>query len=297
MRRLHVARALGVLVALIGLTAGEAGTADNAVAGVGDGGGGGAVEPDPDGGATMTVGLSVTDPGTGARYTADSGSPSPVHYVAIPASRGEGLSVEFLCNAGNVDLTPGEIPWGWRYTIIATETATGHEISREWVCLPITDPENPTAPAPPAVPTPPSIFDIWNSVGIAPPEMHLSPDGEGITGLPTWIWTGGPTTATVGATIGEWSITGTANLVDWTIDPGDGTGIHASALPGDPDHHALDHTYEVKGSYPLVITATWEADVALAGPALPPTPVPIGTAQLTSTRQYTVVEVVPVLLP
>ena len=288
MRRRHSATAFACIIALTGAIS------TGAAADMGDATG---IDPDPDGGATMTVGLTVTDPGSGALYTSDSGSPSPVRYVAIPASRGEGLSLEFLCNAGNADLAPDEIPWGWRYTIIATETATGREISREWVCVPIVDPANPTIPPEPATPTPPSIFEIWNSVGIPAPEMHVNPRAEGVTGLATWIWTGGPTTATVDATIREWTVTGTANLVAWNIDPGDWTGTHDTAVAGDPDHHALDHTYEIKGTYPLSITAVWTAEVTLTGPALPPTSVPIGTAQLTSTRQYRVVEVVPVLLP
>ncbi|MCZ7535652.1 MAG: hypothetical protein M5T61_06760 [Acidimicrobiia bacterium] len=140
-------------------------------------------------------------------------------------------------------------------------------------------------------------MEIWESVGIAGPEVHVSPAGEGVTGLETWVWSGGATSAVVDATIGAWTVTGSASLVAWSVDPGDGTGAHATDHPGDAEDHALDHDYEIKGTYPLSVTAVWTADVTLSGPGLPPVPVSIGTALLTSTRQYRVVEVVPVLLP
>ncbi len=73
--------------------------------------------------------------------------------------------------------------------------------------------------------------------------------------------------------------------------------LDATDRPGDAADHALDHDYEVKGTYPLSVTAVWSADVTLAGPGVSPVPVSIGAALLTSTRQYRVVEVVPVLLP
>jgi len=289
MRRRRAGTMLACLCTVLGATA-------NTPAGAAVGGGG-MLDPDPGGETTMTVDLTVAYPGTDGAYTSGSDSPSPVRYVAIPAARGEGLSIEFLCSAESADLAPGEIPWGWRYTIIATETATGREVSRRWVCVPLADPASPTIPPAPPVPTPPDIFEIWNSVGLPTPDLHTNPTGEGVTGLATWIWTGGPTTATVDASIGEFTVTGTAHLIAWNIDPGDGTTTHDTSVPGDPEHHALDHTYEVKGTYPLSVTAVWVAEVALSGPALPPTPVPIGAAQITASRRYRVVEVVAVLLP
>ena len=259
--------------------------------------GDGTLDPTPGGGATLTVGLAVSDPGSGVVYTQGGGSPSPVRYIAVPATEGEGLSLTYLCAADATTVEPGEIPWGWVYIVIGYDTLTGAEISRTTECVPITDSANPTVPSPPAVPTPPSIVEIWEHIALSAPEVHVNPDGEGVTGLATWIWTGGPTTATVDATIGEWAVTGTAHLAAGNIDPGDSTGTHDSAIPGSPDDHALDHTYETKGIYPLAITAVWTAEVTITGPALPATPVPIGTAALTTTRQYQVVEVVPVLLP
>ncbi|MCZ7536966.1 MAG: hypothetical protein M5T61_14400 [Acidimicrobiia bacterium] len=102
------------------------------------------------------------------------------------------------------------------------------------------------------------------------------PAGEGVTGLETWVWSGGATSAVVDATIGAWTVTGSASLVAWSVDPGDGTGAHATDHPGDAEDHALDHDYEIKGTYPLSVTAVWTADVTLSGPGLPPVPVSIG---------------------
>lgn len=260
---------------------------------------GGGLDPGPGDGATLSVGIRIYDPGGGVYDAGDASAPSPIVYEAIPASS-DGVGLEHLCNAGGAPADPADpdgVPFGWWYTVVAVDRFTGTEVARELVCVPFPDPAEPRLPPPPPLPTPPSVAEIWDAVGIPPPGVGVSPRAEGVTGLDTWLWSEGPTERSVSVTLEGWTVTGTARATAWSFDPGDGAPPTASSGPGIPGTAGIRHRYEVKGTYPLRVSATWTAEVTLAGPGVAARPTPIGTAVVTSTREYRVVEVRSVLLP
>lgn len=259
---------------------------------------GGDVDSDPSA-AALTIGLEVSAPGSAAVYSeSSSDAPSPIRFeVVTPLVSAVAAPAVFLCGPGGTEADP-ENPWGAWVAIVAFDTATGEEVGRTNECVPI-DPTDPTAIPAPALPRPPSIVEIWRAIAIPAPELHANPAGEGVTGLPTWLWSGGPTERAVSVTLDGWTLTGTARLTGWSYDPGDGTPpVTANAQgSGDPEHHAAEHLYEIKGTYELTVTANWEAELTLSGHGVTGHPVDIGTARLTTTRTYPVVEVRAVLVP
>ncbi len=263
-------------------------------AGSGDGG----LDNGP-GGPHVSVGLEVVAPGgDGSQsYTPDDEhAPRPIRYEAVPAqSPPPGL--DNLCNAASGAVAPGEIAWGWWYTIVAIDNATGAVLSRDVVCVPLPIAGANEPPPPPALPVPPTVGEIWRAVGLPAPTVGVSPAGEGVVGLPTWLWSGGPGTVQVAVGLDGYTVTGVATRTEYRFDAGDGT-VTATPAPGSRTAPAVTHVYDVKGDHALRVGAVWEATVTMTGPGLPaPVPVAIGSAVVTATRDYGVVEVRSVLLP
>jgi hypothetical protein len=144
------------------------------------------------------------------------------------------------------------------------------------------------------VATPPTIGEIWAHAALPNPTLGLSPITAGVTGLPTWVWGASPTTVAIEATINGYTVTGTATLVGWRFDMGDGAVLDATT-GGDADDPALQHVYEHDGSYALSITTTWDATVTISGPDFADHPTPIGQALLRATHDYPVEQVRSVL--
>jgi hypothetical protein len=255
---------------------------------------------DVPGGPHVRVGLEVFAPGQGATGPAygphDHTAPRPVRYEAIP-SHSAPPGLDNLCNATQGPVSPDAVPWGWWYTVVAIDTATGQVISRETVCVPLTpaDPNGP--PPPPALPEPPTIAQIWDAVGIPAPGLGVNPDAEGVVGLDTWLWSGGATTVGIAVTLDGYTVTGVARRTGFRFDPGEREPLVTTA-PGTPSHPAATHVYERKGEYTVAVGSVWDADVTMTGPGIPtPLPIAIGTAVVSATRDYTVVEVRSVLVP
>ena len=236
--------------------------------------GGGGVEPD----GTIVVGIE--QPGAnGHNGVVSIGSPaipSPYRYVWVPA-----FASVYDTNPSPACPVPGETRW-WRVTY----DLAGNEVGVAEVCL------GPNAPKP-ALPPVPTIADIWAFAlkDIPRPALGVDPQSAGLTGLDTHLWYDGPETVSIGATIGEWTVIGTAHLVSATFDTGDGTRTAAAPRPH------TNVTYERKGDRTLVITARWEADVVMTGPGVTARPTAIGAALLRTTQPYHVREVRSVLVP
>jgi hypothetical protein len=284
-----------VLLAALALVAASA---PPAVAG---GNGHGSVGNEP-GGPHVRVGLQVYAPGYGGTGSGpaygphDGSAPRPVRYEAIP-SHSPPPGLDNLCNATQGPVTPDAVPWGWWFTVVAIDTATGRVISREAVCVPLTAADTNGPPAPPAIPTPPTIAEIWDAVGIPAPEIGVNPDAEGVVGLDTWLWSGGATTVAIAVNLGGYTVTGVARRTGLRFDSGDGAATTTVAA-GTAARPATTHVYERKGAYTLAVSSVWEAAVTMTGPGIPtPLPIAIGTAVVSSTRDYPVVEVRSVLVP
>jgi hypothetical protein len=242
-------------------------------------------------GSTVIVGIIAPGQSGGGSYSADDpAAPAPIRYVWIPLG-GETPEVVPLCS---VTGDPTQLD-GYAWLLIVQDTA-GNELSREVVCVPI-EPGGTIPPAPPPLPPVPTIGEIWAVAmrDIPPPGLGVNPPNKGLTGLDTWLWHQGATQVAVSASIGPWSVTGTAYLTAVTYDTGDGASYNAGA--GSTAEPAVRHIYETKGTYQLTVTGHWEADVVLSGPGLPGAAVPIGTAVLRSTYSYPVVEIRAVLVP
>lgn len=237
--------------------------------------------------AILRVGIAYADDGS-----VIDGQPSGarsrlalVHYSWIPADNDSTLGLEHLCPL------PGDPLGGWVHRLVGRARGSGAVVSEEIVCVP-RDPAGSSAPTPPAAPAAPTIEEIWRSVALPPPRIATDPATRGITGLETRYWIETTPTATVSATLDGYTITGTATIVAYRIDPGD-TPPHTAAHPGTPDTPALRHTYETKGTYTLTATTTWRAEATMTGPGIgTPQPVDLGVASLTTTRTYQVNEIV-----
>jgi hypothetical protein len=177
---------------------------------------------------------------------------------------------------------------GQWYALVIRDLS-GAVVSNEPRCIPL-DPDG--TPALPELPPVPTIGDIWAAAlrDITRPALGINPRPTGLTGLETWLWYEGPSELGVSASIGEFTVTGTAYLREVTFDMGAGEPVTATSA-GSESAPAARYVYESKGTYDVVITATWEADLVLSGPGLPARPTPIGSAVLRSSEEYPVQEV------
>jgi hypothetical protein len=235
-----------------------------------------------DGTITVGVGLAGVGGQDGTAGTTGAALVSPYRYQWVQAvSLGNQ-------GTGGVCAIPGD-PFGGLPWIRNTYDLAGALVDWQIVCLPRATTQS-TLPALPPVPT---IADIWAVAlkAIPRPSLGVDPQAAGLTGLDTRLWYDGPETVSIGATIGEWTVIGTAHLVSATFDTGDGTSTAAAP------HPQTNVTYERKGDRTLVITARWEADVVMTGPGITARPTAIGAALLRTTQPYHVREVRSVLVP
>jgi hypothetical protein len=255
--------------------------------GSGSGGlGGGSNDP------SITVGLRVYAPGAGTTSFAphDAAAPRPVRYEAIP-NHSPPPGLDNLCNAG----APPAIVWGWRYTVNTIDNATGQVLATEQVCVAFPTADRSAPPPPPPLPLPPTIGEIWDAIGIPAPGLGVDPAAEGVVGLETRLWSGGGTDVAVGVAINGFTVTGTAHLTEYRFDPGDGT-ITSDTTAGSHDAPAARHVYDRKARYTLGVASVWQATVTMTGPGFAaPVPIAIGSAVISATRVYRVVEVRSVL--
>ncbi len=233
-------------------------------------------------GGTLTVGLTVSIDGSPGVPADSPDAPSPYRVVATPA-RDTTSPLAGLCNPGN-----GTI-WGWTWRVQVIDTATGAVVSDEPECVAFSQADGPPGPGPVGA-TPPTIGEIWRSAHIPLPPLGLSPPDDGVTGLATWMWSSSPDTVSIAATLDGWTVRGVAHRSTFLFDPGDGGAVERSrgGRAADP---TLAHTYERKGTYRVAVGTIWTATVAMTGPGVDARPTSIGSAWLTVSADYPVIEV------
>jgi hypothetical protein len=242
-------------------------------------------------GGRLGVGIEV---GTSGSVTVDAGSPRLpplVSYRWTPLAPGRPGSLENLCNAARGPVTdPAQIVFGWIYEVVAIARG-GRVVSVTHECVPFPDPnDTSTPPGPPDVVVP-TVGDVWRVVALPRPVVGANPVTRGVTGLDTWLWSGGPTTVQVAATIGGFRITGTASVVGYRFATDEGF-LGATVAPGDDVQPAATHRFARKGAHTLSMSTVWQATVTMAGPGgAAPVPIDLDTAVLTATVDYPVVEV------
>jgi hypothetical protein len=242
-------------------------------------------------GGRLGVGIEVDRAGG---FTVEAGSPALprlVSYSWAPLAPGRAGSLQNLCNAsGGPIADPTDVVFGWLYEVVATARG-GRVISVTHECVPFPDPnDTATPPLPPDV-VAPTVGDVWRAVALPRPVVGANPVTRGVTGLDTWLWSGGPSVAQVAATIGAFRITGTARVVGYRFATDEGF-LAATVAPGDDARPAAIHRFAWKGAHSLSVSTVWQATVTMTGPGgTAPVPVDLDTAVLTTTVDYPVVEV------
>ena len=242
-------------------------------------------------GGRLGVGIEV---GRGGGVTIEAGSPDLprlVSYRWTPLAPGVPGSLENLCNAAGGPITdPSQVVFGWLYEVVAIARG-GRIISVTHECVPFPEPnDRSTPPAPPDLVVP-TVGDVWRVVALPRPVVGANPVTRGVTGLDTWLWSGGPSVVQVAATIGAFRITGTARLVGYRFATDDGF-LGETVAPGDDAHPAAMHRFVRKGAHTLSVSTVWQATVTMIGPGgAAPVPIDLDTAVLTATVDYPVVEI------
>jgi hypothetical protein len=137
----------------------------------------------------------------------------------------------------------------------------------------------------------PTVGDVWRAVTLPPPVIGANPVSRGVTGLDTWMWSGGPEVAQVAVTIGAFRITGTARVVGYRFATDEGF-LAATDAPGDDAHPAATYRFARKGAHTLSVSSVWRATVTMTGPGgAAPVPIDLDTALLSATVDYPVAEV------
>ncbi len=254
----------------------------------------------------LEVGLRVMVPGVGGSesetYAADDPrAPRPFYTRAIPATSGAGApGLSNLCFAPGGPTDPQyALGNGWWYTVELFVTATGADRGPvAEICVPFAAGAATDAPpAAPVVPQPPTIGEIWRAVALAEPPLGVSPDGRGVTGLPTWVWTANAVPTTVAVTLDGYTISGTARVAGYAMFSGEGPW-ERSRVPGSADEPAVTHTYEKTGTYRVGVATIWTAAAQVTGPGITtPITIDLGTAIVTNGIDYPVVQVRSRLLP
>ena len=247
--------------------------------------GSGSLDGGGSGGGALTVGLTVSSDGVVSYPASSVQAPSPYFIYTTPyISPTDPVST--LCPVPNA--TP---PIGWILLVFVIDVKTSTIVSTTARCIPI----NTTAPtATVGVLRAPTIGEVWQRVPIPMPSIGVSPAGEGVTGLPTWLWSAGPDTIAINVQLNGWRVTGTATRTSYSFDPGIGPRKVASGA-GSLQHPAATFLYETKGPYTVAVSSTWTATVTMTGPGLPTRTTNIGSATLTNSRPYSVVEIRSVL--
>lgn len=242
-------------------------------------------QPDASGGVgESSFWVGIIAPGeTGSGGPVPAGSPAaprPYTYSWLPASAA-GYPVVAACVGDDGDTG---VPF-----LLVVQDLSGAIVAREPRCIGLTPDGTPALPELPEVP---SIGEIWAAAlrDLTRPALGINPRPTGLTGLETWLWYEGPRELAVSASIGAFTVTGTARLEEVTFDMGEGDPVTATE-PGSETEPAARFVYERKGTYDLEVTARWAAELVLSGPGLPARPTPIGTAVLSSSETYPVQEV------
>jgi hypothetical protein len=242
-------------------------------------------------GGRLGVGIETS---TGGAVTVDADSPALprlVSYEWTPLAGGPLGSLENLCNAAGEPVTdPAQVVFGWLYEVVATARG-GRVLYVTHECVPFPDPNDRSAPPPPPDLVAPTVGDVWRAVVLPRPVVGANPVSRGVTGLDTWLWSGGPQVAQVAVTIGAFRIAGTARVVGYRFATDEGF-LAATAGPGDDAQPAAIHRFARKGPHTLSVSTVWRATVTMAGPGgIAPVAIDLDTAVLTVNVNYPVVEV------
>ncbi len=234
------------------------------------------------GGGTLTVGLTVSIDGSPGIPAASDQAPRPYRVVAVPAHDPTNPL------AGICPSATGFAGFGWIFTVTTSDNTNGAIIAIDTRCVPLTGPLANGLPPGPA--QPPTIGEIWRTAVIPLPTLGLSPPDVGVTGLATWMWSTSAKTVVINATIDGWTVVGIAVRSGFVFDSGEGSNQNSDD-GGSPTTPALVHTFETKGVETVEVGTVWIANVTMTGPGVPVRDTNIGSATLSVSADYPVVEI------
>ena len=225
---------------------------------IGDGGAGGGA-----------AGTQDTNPVQCTYVRSDFQAPPPTAGGVIPADAGAQP-----LNSAETTATASPQPGGAWYVYQCSGNGQRDAVFRDPVWIPDTAAAGPAAASPAALAT-----QAENNLRLAPPLMHLSPTGQQLVNLPTWLWLDAQTWAaqSATATVPGISVTATATprSVSWSMGDGNivtcagpGTAYVPSANPtsGSP---TCGYTYRRSSSgqpaAAFTLTATVHWTVTWAG--------------------------------
>ena len=122
--------------------------------------------------------------------------------------------------------------FGWLYDVVGY-TSDGRVVSDTHECVAVSRSRTTrrSVRRRPRCPWPPTIGDVWRAVALPRPVVGVNPVTRGVTGLDTWLWSGGPQTAQVAVTIGGFRVTGVARVVEYRFSTDEGY-LGATTAPG-----------------------------------------------------------------
>ena len=266
----------GVLLAMWLLTPAQAHAFED-----GHGDGSGSVDPS----GNVSVGVTVTTPGIDTPIDLSKGTSTQWLDWAVARDASRPGDLNGLCLPAQTD--PAHVVLGVLYHVIGRDRATGAVVYDQFQCVPIT-----TADGKQGVPQPPqlpSVEEAWRAAHLPTPTILLDPASRGITGLDTHIWTDPQAPVEIAASVRGYTITGMATPAGYTVQVDDQPPTTTR------DAHI---TFETKGGHTIRVGVVWHGIATLTGPDLAqPITTDIGTATITTTRQYQVNEIRSVLQP
>lgn len=265
-RRLWTGLLVGALAcAAVGGWAGEASAGPDHSAGLDEAGAGG------------SIGLTDEGPISKPVATETGSNPSRPRYLIVNAGRC--LLDEILAADGT--RTP---VWGTTWlTVLADENPDGTSNVVDAVCAKV---------APPPPPPPPTPSEIWQFVPLTASTIGINPKGDGLTGLDTWLWHEGASTAVeVAPNLRGYSLVVNARpvLYKWAMGDQPQT-VYSSRASGTEQHPAARHEYRTKGDYTITMQTMWEGSYTFSGFGVSSAG-SLGSVTVARTRPYHVVEV------
>ena len=161
----------------------------------------------------------------------------------------------------------------WRYRLWDSRL---HDVVTRYVeCA------DPQVPDPPLPPLPPSPYEVWGAAPVPVPEVRINPHGDGLVGLPVWLWYDQATTQSLTVAAPPfWSLTIDVGIVGYRWDLGNGDTA-TGTVPGSEAAPSAIYTYEHDCACAVTATAIWGGRYTVTGPDFEPFTVELGTREFT----------------
>jgi hypothetical protein len=92
----------------------------------------------------------------------------------------------------------------------------------------------------------------------------VSPVGDGLVGLDTWLWGEPHGTVSVSVSLRGWTVSGAVSPLSWVFQTSDG-GSYAAGHPGTEANPVGRHPFSRSGTYTISHTVEWGGDFSVSG--------------------------------